>query len=163
MNHIRNRLVLAGAILALAVSVAEAQTAPPSSSTPGPLGAQGAPPPMTANLPQEKVMDGPVKRVDPLARTISVGWLLGFASTTLEVTDDTRIAVEGTTGSLQDIREGDEVKAAYEARDGKNIAKSIEVTEAEPEPQRVPAPSGPPLMGVPPGPDAPAPGARKTP
>jgi hypothetical protein len=29
--------------------------------------------------------------------------------------------------SLLDIREGDKVKASYEARDGKNIAKSIEV------------------------------------
>ena len=172
MNHIRNRLVLAGAILALAVSVAWAQTAPTSPSTPtapGARGAQAAPPPMTASPPQEKLVDGPVKQVDPLAKTIAVGWLFGLLSTTLEVTEDTRIAVEGATGSLQDIREGDVVKASYEARDGKNIAKAIEVTEAEPRRaasaplQGAPAPSSAPAMGAPPGADAPAPGAPKTP
>jgi hypothetical protein len=84
---------------------------------------------------------------DPLGKTVRVGWLFGLLSTTLEVTEDTRIAVEGATGSLQDIREGDVVKAAYEAHDGKYIAKSIEVTEAEPRrgaaaPPRAPASSG---------------------
>ena len=169
MNPARKYLVVAGALLAFAVSVAGAQAAPPSSSTPGALGAQAAPPPMSASPPQERVMDGPVKQVDQLAKTVRVGWLFGLLSTTLEVTEDTHIAVEGATGSLQDIREGDEVKAAYEARDGKNIAKSLEVTEAEPRrgaadaSPRAPAPSSPPLMGVPPGPEAPTPGAPKAP
>ena len=169
MNHRGHRLVLAGAILAFAVSVAGAQTAPTPSSPPTAPGAQGAPPPMTASPPQEKLVDGPVKDVDPLAKTISVGWLLGIFSTTLEVTEDTRIAVEGTAGSLQDIREGDVVKAAYEARDGKNIAKSIEVTEAEPRraanapPQSAPSPSSSPAMGARPGAEAPATGAPKVP
>ena len=162
MNPARKYLVVAGALLAFAVSVAGAQAAPPSSSTPGALGAQAAPPPMSASPPQERVMDGPVKQVDQLAKTVRVGWLFGLLSTTLEVTEDTHIAVEGATGSLQDIREGDEVKAAYEARDGKNIAKSIEVREAEPEPRRVPAPSGPPPLGPPQGSEAPVPPAPKT-
>jgi len=114
-------------------------------------------------------MDGPVKQVDPLGKTIAVGWLFGLLSTTLEVTEDTRIAVEGATGSLQDIREGDVVKAAYEAHDGKYIAKSIEVTEAEPRheasapPPRAPAPPSAPSVGARPGADAPAPGAPKAP
>ena len=167
MNHISRRLVVTGAILLLAASVAWAQTTPPSPSTPAARGAQGAPP-MTASPPQEKVMDGPVKQVDPLGNTISVGWLFGLFSTTLEVTEDTRIAVEGVAGSLQDIREGDVVKAAYEARDGKNIAKTIEVTEAEPRqaaraPQGAPAPSSAPAMGAPSGADAPTPGGPTTP
>lgn len=168
MRHILNRVVLAGAILALAVSVAWAQTAPPSPSTPAaPRAAQGTPPPMPASPPQAKVMDGPVKQVDPLGKTIAVGWLFGLLSTTLDVTEDTRIAVEGATGSLQDIREGDVVKASYEVRDGKNIAKAIEVTEAEPRrgaaapPARAPASSA--TMGAPPGADAPAPGPPKAP
>ena len=55
MNHRGHRLVLAGAILAFAVSVAGAQTTPTPSSPPGARGAQGAPPPMTASPPQEKV------------------------------------------------------------------------------------------------------------
>jgi Cu/Ag efflux protein CusF len=82
--------------------------------------------------PPEKVIDGPVKKIDPATRTVQVGWLLGLLSTTLEVTEDTRIAVGGTKASLSDIREGDRVKAAYEARDGKNLAKSIEVMPPAP-------------------------------
>jgi hypothetical protein len=114
-------------------------------------------------------MNGPVKQVDPLGKTISVGWLFGLFSTTLDITEETRIAVEGAPASLQDIREGDVVKASYEAHDDKNIATAIEVTEAEPRrgasapPSQPPAPSAAPLMGVPPGPEAPAPGAPKAP
>ena len=114
-------------------------------------------------------MDGPVKGVDPLAKTVRVGWLFGLHSTTLEVTEDTRIVVEGATASLQDIREGDVVEAAYEDHGDKNIATLIKVTEAEPRraasapPQRAPAPSSPPLMGVTPGAEAPMPGAPKAP
>ena len=169
MKPILLRLVLAGAILAVAVAVAGAQTMPTAPSPPTAPRAQGAPPPMPASPPQAKVMDGPVKQVDPLGKTVRVGWLFGLMSTTLDVTEDTRIAVEGATGSLQDLREGDVVKASYEVRDGKNIAKAIEVTEAEPRreasapPPRAPAPPSAPLMGVPPGAEAPAPGAPKAP
>jgi len=57
-----------------------------------------------------KVIDGPVKKVDPAAKTVKVGWLLGLLSTTLEVNDDTRIAVEGrrdpSTGSTKGRGEG---------------------------------------------------------
>jgi hypothetical protein len=81
----------------------------------------------------EKIVDGPVKKVDPASNTVEVGWMLGLFSTTLAVTGDTHIAVEGAKGSLTDIREGDSVKAAYEVRDGKNFAKSIEVTPEEPQ------------------------------
>jgi len=60
MRHIRNRLVVAGAILVLAVSVTWAQTAPPAPATPTtPRAAQGTPPPMSASPPQAKVMDAP--------------------------------------------------------------------------------------------------------
>jgi hypothetical protein len=168
MRHIRNRLVIAGAILAFAVSVAGAQSAPSTPTAPSANGVQRAPSPMTANPPPEKVMDGPVKQVDPLAKTLRVGWLFGLLSTTLEVTEDTRIAVEGTTGSLQDIREGDEVKASYEERDGKNIARSIEVTEAEPRregsaPPSAPTPSHASSMGSASGAGATAPSTPKMP
>jgi Cu/Ag efflux protein CusF len=80
---------------------------------------------------QERLIDGPVKKVDPIAKTVQVGWFFGLLSTTLEVTDGTEIAVEGAKASLQDVREGDEVKASYETRDGKYIAKSIEATRSE--------------------------------
>jgi len=123
---------------------------------------------MSASPPQAKVMDGPVKQVDPLGKTVRVGWLFGLMSTTLDVTEETRIAVEGATGSLQDLREGDVVKAAYEVRDGKYIAKAIEVTEAEPRrgaaaPPRAPASSSSPAMGARPEADAPSTGAPKAP
>ncbi len=79
----------------------------------------------------EKLLDGPVKKVDPASKSVEVGWFLGLFSTMLAVNDETRIAVAGEKGSLADIREGDRVKASYEARDGLNIAKSIEVFPAD--------------------------------
>jgi Cu/Ag efflux protein CusF len=122
---------------------------------------------MSANPPEEKLINGPVKTVDPTAKKVRVGWLLGLFSTTLEVTEDTRIAVEGTKGSLQDIQEGDLVKAAYLEQDGKNIAKSIEVTQAEAPkgvdaPGRAPGSPGSPTGSLP-GSGEPAPGGTKTP
>jgi Cu/Ag efflux protein CusF len=130
MMRILKPLAIAAAILALTVPLAMAQTGPASPSTPGAPGAPGPsdlPAPRTPSPPQEKLIDGPVKNVDPVAKTVQVGWFLGLLSTTLEVTGDTQIAVAGMKTSLLDIREGDKVKASYEARDGKNIAKSIEV------------------------------------
>jgi Cu/Ag efflux protein CusF len=131
MNRISKPLVLAAAIVALIVPPAMAQTAPmpaPAPAAPGAPGPVDLSAPRSASPPQEKLVEGPVKKVDPAAKTVQVGWFLGFLRTTLEVTDDTYIAVEGTKASLLDIREGDKVKASYEPRDGKNIARSIEVT-----------------------------------
>ena len=131
MKRILTPLVSAAAILLLITLPAMAQTAPaqsPASVAPGPAGQPTAEIP---SVPQERRMEGPVKKVDPIAKTVQVGWFLGLLSTTLEVTDGTDIAVEGAKASLQDIREGDEVKAAYETRDGKYVAKSIEATHPE--------------------------------
>ena len=170
MRHILHRLFVAGAILAFSASLAGAQTTPSPSTSTAPDGqrTQGAPAPLTASPPHVKLVDGPVKKVDPQSNTISVGWLLGFLSTTLEVTEDTQIAVDGMKASLMDIREGDEVKASYEVQNGKNLAKSIEVTEAEPQsepgaPGSSPATSGGPSLGSPQGAGAPLTGAPKTP
>ncbi len=135
MKRILKPLVFSAAILALTVPTVMAQTTPMPPLAPAVPGAPGAadlPAPRTPSLPQEKLIDGPVKMVDPMANIVQVGWFLGFFRTTLEVTDDTQIAVEGTKASLQDIREGARVKASYEVRDGKNVAKSIEVMPAEP-------------------------------
>ena len=116
MKHLLGPLASVAAILLIAVPVALAQT----TST------QSAPP-----LQNAKLIDGPVKNVDPAAKTVEVGWLFGLLTTKLEVTDDTTIAVDGMKSSLEDVREGARVKASYEARDGKNIAKAIEVESAE--------------------------------
>jgi len=93
--------------------------------------AQSASTPSAPTLLDAKLIDGPVKSVDPAAKTVQVGWLFGLLSTTLEVTDDTTIAVDGMKSSLEDIREGARVKASYEARNGKNIAKAIEAESPE--------------------------------
>ncbi len=134
MMRILKPLIVAAAILALTVSAVMAQTAPmspPAPAAPGAPGPADLPAPRTLIPPQEKLIQGPVKEVDPAAKTVQVGWFLGLFSTTLEVTGDTHIVVSGTKASLPDIREGDRVKASYEARDGKYFAKSIEVTPPE--------------------------------
>jgi Cu/Ag efflux protein CusF len=149
MKHLAKSLALAVTVPALIVSFAMAQTAP------NPPGAPSAPaesgstqtPPAAPSLPMAKFIDGPVKDVDPAAKTVKVGWLLGFLSTTLEVTEDTHIAVEGAKGSLDMIREGDQVKASYEVRDGKNLAKAIDVRQ--PEKESVPRQAAPPAMEPP--------------
>jgi hypothetical protein len=169
MKQMPTRLILTGAILVLVVSVAGAQTAATPPAAPGGQGlrVQAPGPPTSASPTQEKIMGGPVKEIDTVGKTIAVGWLFGLFSTTLEVTEETRIAIEGAAGSLRDIRDGDVVQAAYEVRDGKNIARAIEVTEAEPQrpaglpPLQAPVPSSVPLMGVPPGHEAPIAGAPK--
>ncbi len=132
MTRVLEPLVVAAAILALTVTPVMAQVAPP----PGPAAPGGSGPadlaaPKSPMPPQEKVI-GSVQKVDPAAKTVQVEWFLGLFNTRLEVTGDTQIAVGGAKASLSDIREGDRVKAAYEARDGKNFAKAIEVTPPEP-------------------------------
>jgi len=149
MNHLVKSMALAAAGLALTVSFAVAQTAPKPSgapSAPAESGLRQAPSP-APSVPVTKVIDGPVKDVDPAAKTVEVGWLLGFLSTTLQVTDDTQIAIDGEKGSLDRIHEGDQVKASYEARDGKNLAKAIEVTQ--PEKESMPSKAAPPARESP--------------
>ena len=164
MKHLVKSLALAVAGLALTVSVAVAQTAPKPSGAPSAPAESGLKPaPSEApNVSMTKVIDGPVKKVDPAAKTVKVGWLLGLLSTTLEVNDDTRIAVEGEKGSLDRIHEGDEVRASYEVRDGKNLAKAIDVTQAENE--SMPSKAAPPATESPQrSAESPSGGSPKTP
>lgn len=153
MKHLAKPLALAVPVLALTISFAMAQTAPNPSGAPSAPAESGLrqTPPAAPSLPMTKVIDGPVKDVDPAAKTVKVGWLLGLVSTTLEVTDDTHISVEGAKGSLDMIREGDEVKASYEVRDGKNLAKAIDVTQPEKEamPSKASGQAAPPAMESP--------------
>ncbi len=165
MRHMAKSLALVVAVLLCTVAVALAQTAPPASAAaPAPPSGLQAPEP-ASTVPDEKLIDGPVKGVDSMASTVRVGWFLGLLSTTLEVTPGTRIAVEGATASLQDIREGDRVKAAYETQEGRNVAKSIEVTQAD-APRRLNTPgaasgSSAPPMGPPQGSAEPPAGGSK--
>ncbi len=149
MKRLARLLVLAAAGLALTVSFAMAQSAPSPSAAPSAPAESGMrqAPSAAPSVSMPKVIDGPVKNVDPATKTVKVGWLLGLLSTTLEVTDDTRIAVDGEKGSLDMIHEGDRVKASYEVREGKNLAQAIEVTQAENE--SMPAKAAPPATPSP--------------
>ena len=77
-------------------------------------------------------MTGTVANVDPAAKTVQVtSGFLGLFGKTLQVTDHTRIQMEGRPDSLMGIREGAKIRASYEPRTGKNYAKVIEVMPAE--------------------------------
>jgi len=132
-------LVAVTALLALAVGPATAQAPgqPPGAPVPG------APPaaPPAVQKPISKEVQGTVKKVDPALNTVQISaGILGLFGATVEVTDETEIVVEGRKGSLGDVQEGAKVKAAYEVRQGKNVAKSIEVMRAEEKPAARPAP-----------------------
>ena len=78
-----------------------------------------------------EILEGSVKQVDPGAGTLQViAGPLGVMSRTLEVGEDTQIAVDGRQATLADLQEGSKVKAAYQSRDGKHVATRIEVVPA---------------------------------
>jgi Cu/Ag efflux protein CusF len=143
-----------GAVLALVVAPVLAQTqAPATRPAPGAGAGAGA----AAPEKMAKEVEGTVKKVDPATKSVQVSaGLLGLFGATLEVTDETKINVEGKDGSLTDIREGAKVKASYESRDGKNVAKSIDVIPAD---EKVSAPARPASPGATP-PGAAKPGAQ---
>jgi hypothetical protein len=77
-------------------------------------------------------VEGSVKKVDPGAQTVEVSsGIFGIMGRTLEVNDRTNIQMNGRQATLADIREGAKVKAAYESRDGKNVATTIEVLPSD--------------------------------
>ena len=117
-------------LLTLIVGPVMAQTQqPPMKEPPVPGGVPPATP--TPAEPRTKEVEGTVKKVDALGKSLQVSYRLGLFGATLQVTDETDIQVEGRKGSLSDLREGAKVKASYETRDGKNVAKAIEVKSAE--------------------------------
>ncbi|MBI2526442.1 MAG: hypothetical protein HYY95_09970 [Candidatus Rokubacteria bacterium] len=86
-------------------------------------------------------LEGTVKKIDTASRTVqfSTGFW-GIFGRTLAVTDETQIQLEGRQASLADIREGAKVKASYEVREGKSVAKRIEVMAPPPEAAPQPRP-----------------------
>ena len=134
MLSVISRYITLAVVIALSLAVAagpvmaQAQQSPPlpGGSTPSP-----------SERPTEKaltmgMLEGAVKKVDPAAGTLQVSsGPFGILGRTLEVTTDTQIQVEGRQGSLTDLREGAKVKAAYESRNGKNVATQIEVMPAQ--------------------------------
>jgi Cu/Ag efflux protein CusF len=135
--------IVALVALVVAPALAQSQAPAPPSSTPRPA-------PATPDKPTTKEVEGTVKKVDPATKSVQVSsGLLGIFGATLEVTDETKIHVQGKDGALSDIREGAKVKASYESRDGKNVAKSIDVMPAEEKDKGSVAPTRPPAPGAP--------------
>lgn len=122
--------VLAVLPLVVAPAMAQTQTAPPAPARPAPAA------PATPSVERPKEVEGTVKKVDAATRSVQVSsGLLGLFGATLEVTDETKISVQGRGGSIADLREGAKVKAAYESRDGKNVATSIDVMPSDEKPR----------------------------
>ncbi len=130
------------AILALTAGMAAAQPqsqtqvspAPSTAPAPGtPSGTRpGAAPGTPARQPPVHELTGNLRKVDAVGKTVEVSsGLFGLLGRTLEITDDTQIRAEGRPEALTALREGARVRAEYESRDGKNIAKSIEVMPEE--------------------------------
>jgi hypothetical protein len=123
-SHVKT---LAAVVTLLAVAVAPVWAQTPQTPPPAPTPGVQNPPP--AATPTAGTVEGKVKRVDPVARTISVssGWLGFLFGKTLEVGPDTQVTVDGKDSSLAAIQEGTKVRASYESRAGKTIATRIEV------------------------------------
>jgi Cu/Ag efflux protein CusF len=142
MDLRRQTALLAGLAMAVTAAtagtaVAQSQTQTQKSPPPATAPAPGRPAPgsgsdQAAREPSVHEITGKVKKVDPAGRTVELSsGLFGLLGRTLEVTDDTLIRHEGRQEQLAALREGTRVRAEYESRDGKNIAKSIEVMPAE--------------------------------
>jgi hypothetical protein len=118
-------------LLGLGQAAAVAQA--PAPGRPTPADGAATSPGATA---QPASVEGTVKKVDPAVSQIQVAWgLFGLFGRTLSVTSDTDIQVEGRKATLADIREGSRAKVAYETREGRSIAKQIQVV-SEPRPAR---------------------------
>jgi hypothetical protein len=77
----------------------------------------------------DAVLEGTVKRINPATNTVEVSiGKYGLWSKTLEVSYTTDIRIEGRKVSLEDLEEGEKVKASYETRLGKSFASTIAVT-----------------------------------
>jgi Cu/Ag efflux protein CusF len=126
MRHrIALSLAMLGGIALLVASSVGAQQQTPSPQQPMPA-PRSAPAPA---IPKEQEVEGTVSKVDAMGKTVGVSTgLFGLLGKTLQVNDGTRIRVQGQPASLTEIKEGARVKAFYEVRDGKNVARMIDVT-----------------------------------
>ena len=83
----------------------------------------------SASAQPEGPLEGTVNKVNPTAGTVEVSiGKFGLWSKTLEVSSTTDIRIEGRKVSLEDLEEGEKVKASYETRVGKSFASATEVT-----------------------------------
>ena len=132
-RHFASRVTVLALCLVAGAGTALAQARPPVPPSPGATTA--ATETITAGL-----LEASVKKVDPSTGSIQVSTgPIGTLWKTLEVTPDTQIQVEGRQASLADLQEGARIKAAYEAREGKNVATEITVIPTQPGDARHPS------------------------
>ncbi|MGH7266368.1 MAG: hypothetical protein ACREMB_16200 [Candidatus Rokuibacteriota bacterium] len=113
-------IALSAALLVAVVGGAVVAQTPSQPASPAP------PPPVEPERLIE--VDGAVQAIDRQVEWVRVsGGATGRPTTTLQFTDATQVVVEGRPGSLEDVREGDRVKAAYEDRHGIRLAHRVEV------------------------------------
>jgi hypothetical protein len=67
---------------------------------------------------------GEIQAINPMTQEV----LLDNGSA-LAVDQNTKIMVEGKEGSLEDLKAGDEVRASFQEKDGKNIASNLDVSD----------------------------------
>jgi colicin import membrane protein len=128
------RMTMMGvALCAMAAGAAWAQIPQP---TPG-TGMTADRPAATAAA-TSGMVEGTVKKVDPMAGTLRVSsGLFGLFGKTLQIGPDTQVSVDGRDSNLAEIREGAKVKASYETRNGRTVATRIEaIPSAQPSSRR---------------------------
>jgi hypothetical protein len=84
----------------------------------------------SASAHADAFLEGTVRKISPEAGTVEVSiGKFGLWSKTLEVRDTTDIRMDGRKVSLEDLQEGERVRASYETRVGKSFASTIDVTD----------------------------------
>ena len=110
-----------------ALLVAGLSLSPARSQAPSPPNIGQAP----ARAPEDHIRElrGTVQAVDRETKVLRVTHDAGSApDTTLLMSDDTEVQVQGRPGSLADIQQGTRIRASYQPRYGLNLARSIEIT-----------------------------------
>lgn len=110
-----------------ALLVAGLSLSPARSQAPSPPNIGQAP----ARAPEDHIRElrGTVQAVDRETKVLRVTHDAGnVPETTLLMSDDTEVQVQGRPGSLADIQRGTRIRASYQSRYGLNLARSIEIT-----------------------------------
>jgi Cu/Ag efflux protein CusF len=79
---------------------------------------------MVAGVAAAAEMEGKIQSIDPTNKQLSLD-----NGTTLVWEEVIQITIEGKEGKLEDLKEGAKVKAGYEEKDGKNMVKTLEVSQ----------------------------------
>jgi len=100
--------------------------APSTNDAGGPPSAQG--PSSHGSIFAANQLVGQITKIDPASRNVTIQE--AKASRTLKLGDDTTVFVEGRLGTAQDLKEGQQVRAAFETHSGQLTLRWIEVAPA---------------------------------